>query len=287
MSMVLIVSAALLSLAAASLAIWRRSDSRADDRAWIALLPDFRGAPALFDRALVADLPEAARRYFEFTIATGTALSPTVVLEMEGRLGLGDKQDPKYRDFRARQILSFPHGFLWRLDAGLVGGSDGLVLGRSWTRFWVAGLAPVARISDDRDHFRSAFGRMVAEAAFWAPASLLPGKQVKWEDAGPDTARAIVSSGEFDQAVEIALGPDGQPTAVTIQRWSSANPDKSYRFQPFGGTLSHFRDFGGYRIPTRVEGGNHFGTADYFPFFKARIVSGRFVVPNSGPVLPF
>ena len=73
MSMVLIVSAALLSLAAASLAIWRRSDSRADDRAWIALLPDFRGAPALFDRALVADLPEAARRYFEFTIEASRA----------------------------------------------------------------------------------------------------------------------------------------------------------------------------------------------------------------------
>ena len=61
-----------------------------------------------------------------------------------------------------------------------------------------------------------------------------------------------------------------------IQRWSNANPDQVYREQPFGGYLSEFHEFGGYRLPTRVEGGNLIGTPDYFPFFKADVTAIRF-----------
>ena len=277
MSKILIVLAVMVAVSLASLAFWRRNDARIERAVWGKLAAADKPNPERFDRAMVQDLPEAARRYFDYTITPGTPLSSIVMLEMEGKLGLGDKRNPGYRDFRARQILAPPHGFVWRLDAGAIGGSDGLVSSRSWTRFWFMGLFPVVRVSDDSDHLRSAFGRMVAEAAFWAPASLLPGDRVRWEEAGPKTARAIVSNGGFEQAVEIAIAADGRPTAVTIQRWSSANPEETYRFQPFGGSLSGFRDFGGYRIPTRVEGGNHFGTDAYFPFFKARIRSARFV----------
>ena len=82
--------------------------------------------------------------------------------------------------------------------------------------------------------------------------------------------------GPFKQVVEITIGLNGAPTQVQIQRWSNANADKEYREQPFGGRLSEFRRFGGYRLPTRVEGGNHFGTPDYFPFFRAEVSDIRF-----------
>lgn len=77
---------------------------------------------------------------------------------------------------------------------------------------------------------------MVAEGAFWTPAALLPGKHV---------------------------------------RWSNENPDRRYRLQPFGGYLADFREFGGYRLPASVEGGNHFGTDAYFPFYKATVTEVR------------
>lgn len=54
-------------------------------------------------------------------------------------------------------------------------------------------------------------------------------------------------------------------------RWSNANPDKFWRLQPFGGTLSQFREFAGVMIPTQIEAGNFFGTADYFPFYRVRV----------------
>ena len=36
------------------------------------------------------------------------------------------------------------------------------------------------------------------------------------------------------------------------------------------------KDAPGYRLPTRVEGGNLIGTPDYFPFFKADVTAIRF-----------
>jgi hypothetical protein len=72
--------------------------------------------------------------------------------------------------------------------------------------------------------------------------------------------------------VDIRVDSSGKPLWVSIQRWSNANPDKVFRLQPFGGELSDFRTVAGYRIPFKVEGGNFFGTAEYFAFYRARII---------------
>lgn len=61
-----------------------------------------------------------------------------------------------------------------------------------------------------------------------------------------------------------------------MPRWSNVNANKAWRVQPFGGELSAFRDFGGYRLPTVVDGGNLIGTEDYFPFYRTRVREIRF-----------
>ena len=151
-------------------------------------------------------------------------------------------------------------------------GSDGLHGGASWTRFWLWSLFPIVRAGHNADHYRSAFGRLVAEAVFWSPASLLPSAQVTWTELDPSTARVVVVAGKHSQAVDISLGPDGEPVKVVMARWSNANPARRYQLQPFGGYLSEFRDFEGYRLATHVDGGNWIDTDDYFPFYQARVV---------------
>ncbi len=61
------------------------------------------------------------------------------------------------------------------------------------------------------------------------------------------------------------------PFRFVLQRWSRENPERVWRYQPFGGTIEEIGTFGGYTVATRVDGGNHFGTPDYFPFFRARV----------------
>ena len=265
----------MLLVGISGLAAWRALDHRADQAAWERLTAEQAGETTGFNASMTAGLPEPAQRYFHFTIAPGTPLITAVEIDMAGEIGLGSKDAPGYRAMAARQILAPPHGLVWKAKTGLISGSDGALPDRSWTRFWLVGLIPVVRASGS-DHHRAAFGRVVAEGAFWAPASLLPGRSVRWEPIDEDSARAIVTFGNLEQAVDVTVDGTGAPTRVVIQRWSNANADHAYREQPFGGYLSEFHEFGGYRLPTRVEGGNLIGTPDYFPFFKADVTAIRF-----------
>jgi hypothetical protein len=63
---------------------------------------------------------------------------------------------------------------------------------------------------------------------------------------------------------------------VVFPRWTDANANRTFRLQPFGGSLSEFRDFDGFCLPTHVEAGNQFGTEAYFPFFIANVTGITF-----------
>ncbi len=277
-------AAVVLVATVGGLLLWRQLDHRAD-RAEMARLRALQPAePVRFDPAMVAGLPEPARRYFGHAIAPGTPLWTVAEIAMEGRFSLGTKEAPGYMDMRATQVLAAPQGFVWKMAGGRgamrMSGSDT----GGWTRFWLAGLVPVARLGGDADHARSAFGRYVAEAVFWTPAALLPGPGVSWEAVDPDTVRVTVRHagphGKLVQLVEVTVDPGGRPVRVVFPRWSDANPERVHRIQPFGGHLSEFREFDGFRLPTHVEAGNHFGTEDYFPFFVADVADVRFPSPE-------
>jgi hypothetical protein len=282
MGMAMIIVAGGILGAAAWLAFWRTTDRRADEDAWQRLVERAAPAAPVFNASMISSLPEPAQRYFRYTIREGTPLRRVVQIEMRGQLGLGTRAEPRYRAMSARQILAPPYGLVWQLKAGPISGSDGVTPERTWTRFWLFGLLPVVRVGGGEDHRRSAFGRVVSEGAFWAPASLLPADHVQWEPLDDDRARAVVSFAGLRQCIDITVASDGRPTRVVIQRWSNENPGKTFREQPFGGDLSEFRDFEGYRLPTRVEGGNHIGTPDYFPFFKAEVTAIRFPARDGG-----
>ncbi len=263
----------LLILLALALLLWmdRRAD-RAERERLAALQP---ASPAFFSPAMVAGLPEPARRYFNYAIKPGTPLLTVAEIDMTGQFSLGTKDDPRYQPMEARQILAAPEGFVWamRTRGGMpVSGSDS----GSWTRFRIFGLVPVARLGGDPDHTRSAFGRYVAEAVSWTPAALLPGPGVTWEAVDETTARVTIRHGDLSQAVDVTVDPEGRPVAVSFQRWSNANTEKVHRLQPFGAYPSDYREVAGYRLPFRVEAGNMFGTDAYFPFFIAEVTAIRF-----------
>ena len=266
----------IIALTIFGLLTWQWIDRRTDSQVWSELIARSEEGCAVFDVAQVEGLPEPAQRYFQYMIQLGTPLMHAVEIDMQGELGLGTASRPNYRPMRARQILVPPHGLVWDLKSGMIRGSDGITPATSWTRFWLFNLIPIVRVGGGADHHRSAFGRVVSEAAFWVPASLLPSNHVSWESVNQTTARATVTFAGFEQAVDITVAENGQPTQVMILRWSNENPEREFREQPFGGELSGFKKFGGYTLPTRVVGGNHFGTQEYFPFYKADVTDIRF-----------
>jgi hypothetical protein len=267
---------ALLTLAGA--AQWLRAqDLEREREVWRALAATTRTQPPAFDPAMVADLPDPARRFFLFSIRPGTRLRTVAEIEMGGWIGLGSKEDPGYQPMRARQILASPHGLVWQVQAGsglmAMTGSDAVFGRDAWTRFWLLKTLPIVRAGGDADFARSGAGRVVSEALFWTPAAFLPGSGARWEPVDQDTARAVVATPVETVAVELTVAPDGRPRSVLLQRWSNQNPEKAWRYQPFGGTIDEVGEFEGYRVATRVDGGNHFGSDAYFPFYRARVSS--------------
>ncbi|MDF0603676.1 hypothetical protein P1J78_23400 [Psychromarinibacter sp. C21-152] len=265
----------LLTIVLLGLAVLVVLDRRADRAEWDRLVALQSEDPRVFDDEMVADLPEPARRYFTYVIRPRTPLLPVAEIEMTGQFSLGAKNNPRYQPMEARQVLAAPEGFVWAMKTtgGMpVAGSDSGL----WTRFRIFGLLPVARAGGNADHARSAFGRYVSEAVIWTPAALLPGPGVTWTAVDDDTARVTVRRGALSQAVDVTVDAEGRPELVSFDRWTNANPDKTYRLQPFGAVVSDFREVGGYRVPFYVEAGNLFGTDDYFPFFIADVTEIRF-----------
>lgn len=254
----------------------RWSDQKADAAERHRLLKFQSNTEAFFEPSMVEDLPAPARRYFLFTIAPGTPLYTVADIFMDGQFSLGSKHKPNYMEMKAHQTLSYPQGFVWKMSAykGLMSlsGSDS----GTWTRFWLLGFIPVARMGGDNDHTRSAFGRYVAEAVFWTPAALLPRCGVVWEQVDAMTARVIVTHGDLTQSVDVTVDDIGRPRIVKFLRWSNANPKKIHRLQLFGGYLSQFREFSGFTLPSHVEAGNDFETKEYFPFFVANVSDIQF-----------
>ncbi|SMX23839.1 DUF6544 family protein [Boseongicola aestuarii] len=279
MKTLLLFSLFLIAVGVLALVVWRQFDHRADRTEMARLIATQPHAPQSFSANLISDLPEPARRYFSYTIATGTPLHTVAEIKMRGQFALGNKQDPKNMPIEAKQILAAPFGLVWKMSGGSglmrMSGSDS----GSWMRFWISGIIPVVRLGGTRDHARSAFGRIIGEAAIWTPAALLPATGTVWEAVDDDTARFTVTFDDITQSVDITVDGEGKPTQVLFQRWSDANPDRVHQLQPFGGVLSEFREFQGFRLPTHVEAGNFFDSEDYFPFFIVDVTSLRFPSP--------
>ncbi|WP_284342016.1 DUF6544 family protein [Devosia nitrariae] len=255
-----------------------RIDMREAHRAWADFVaPEKAAGP--FDPEMLVNLPEPARRYLTYSILRGTPLKMSVQLHMKGTFALGDRKSHRVMTMEARQMLSPPRGFVWipEMGSGMVRiwGSDGYAGDKAWTRFWVWGLIPVARLSSTGDLALSAAGRSIMEA-IWAPASLLPQNGARWAAVGDDAARVTFEVEGEPLTLSLTLSEEGRPLTVSMMRWSNANPEGIFRWQSFGGTIEETGEFGGYVIPTRVEVGNHYGTGDYFPFFRVRIVDARY-----------
>ncbi len=271
---------ALLGIALLALLVIHLLDGRADKLEWKRLVTLQPRNPSRYDPEMVAGLPGPAQRFFNFAIMPGTPLLTVAEINMSGQFSLGTRQAPNYRQMKAKQILAAPSGFVWKLRLRGVVPVSGSDSGR-WTRFRIFGLFPVARIGDNPDHSRAAYGRHVAEALFWTPAALLPGPGVNWEKIDENTSRVTLDYSGFSQAVDLKVDSDGRPIEVYFMRWSDSNPEKTYRLQPFGGKLSGFREVQGFRLPFNVAASNMFGTEDSFVFFKAEVVSIHFPLHRS------
>jgi hypothetical protein len=108
------------------------------------------------------------RGHLAQAIAPGTLLHTSARLRMRGSIKVG-----RWLPFRARQVLSPHHGFVWSARAaGLIGGTDRYIDGAGAMAWKLAGLVTAAA-GEGPGTSRSAAGRAGAEG-IWLPTALLP-----------------------------------------------------------------------------------------------------------------
>ena len=160
--------------------------------------------PPRFDPAMIADLPEPARRWLIHAITPGTPLWQTVELTMHGQIRLG-----QWRSFTARQIIAMPHGYIWAAAARVAGlpvaGFDRLSSGTAQMRWRLLHLVPVMTAAGP-DVTRSACGRLAGEIALIPTAF----QQALWaQGEHPSTAIATWKFGQDTEAAALRTGDGG------------------------------------------------------------------------------
>ncbi len=227
--------------------------------------------PVPFDTAMVAELPEPARRYLTHSISPGTPLWGSVQVSMRGTIKIG-----AWRSFTATQVLAQPGGYIWAANARLFGmpviGYDRLAGGTGQMRWRLLDLVPVVTASGP-DVTRSAAGRLASEIALLPTAF----RSAVWTAAGPDTAVATWGDGVEEQRVELLLGPQGQLCDLRIQRWGNPDGEPFARY-PFGVTVRQERTDGGVTVPAVLSAGWWRGTHRQAAgeFFRAHITGAAF-----------
>jgi uncharacterized protein DUF6544 len=223
--------------------------------------------PGAFGDAELDGLPEPARRHLTRTIAPGTPLAVSARLRMRGRIKVG-----RWLPFRAREVLSPHHGFVWAARAaGVIAGSDRYVDGAGGVHWKLAGVLTVAH-AEGPDVSRSAAGRAAAEG-MWVPTALLPRFGVRWSAEGPDEVRAGYRIGDVPIEVRYRLDGDGRIVSFVFDRWGDPDGNGAFGRHPFGGEVAGHRTFDGVTIPSAGRVGWFFGT-DRWPageFFRYRI----------------
>lgn len=228
--------------------------------------------PELFDPAMLADLPEPARRWLTHAIEVGTELASSVRLTMSGHIRLG-----AWRSFTAEQVITPSEGYIWAARASFSGlpvlGFDRLSSGTAEMRWRMLDVLPVVSATG-ADVLRSAVGRLACEFVM-VPTSF---RSAVWRLGDrPDTAVAtwLVDGEQAD--VHLEVDSKGHLRSVLLQRWSDAG-GTGFGYVPFGVTVEAERTFGGVTIPSTVRAGWWWGTdrEDEGEFFRATITGVAF-----------
>jgi hypothetical protein len=240
----------------------------------------------------VAELPSAARRYLTHAIAAGTPLAGSVVLALEGRMGL--QPGAEKTRFKSRQVLSLPKGMIWQAVVGegfqAVSGADAYADGVGESRFYLWRAIPVASGAGP-DVSRSAAGRVALESVLFLPSALHPGFPhggpqggARWEHVDDRTARVHLTVGDHELVPEVQVAPDGHLLRIEMMRWDPEGPSgepEEVRWVVDG--FGEEETFGGHTLPTTFRVTKNAGTAHVDTFFEGHVTSADY---EPGPPVP-
>ncbi|MFP4501604.1 MAG: DUF6544 family protein [Candidatus Hydrogenedentota bacterium] len=227
---------------------------------------------AQFDRAEIASLGAPVQRFFTHAMAPGTTLYTAAAIQLHGAFRMAE--DKPWFVLDARQRIAAFRGFVWQAKVRrrvlAFDGADYLIAGEcAGLRIWLWAMLPVVHASGP-DIQRSAVGRLASEM-LWTPAALLPRFGVRWECAGNNVIVARFTIAGEDICLSLRCDAAGAVTALWLDRWRVDMPGREPGYAVFGADINAYTTCAGYTVPSRMEGGWDYNTAQYAPFVRYEV----------------
>jgi hypothetical protein len=229
-----------------------------------------------FDPALTANLPEPVRRYFEYALPKGHRNIRYAVLRQRASFRHGSERP--WFSVRAREVISgmepafvwdavLRHNKFWWRTAKL-----SYFNGRGSGHIKLYGAVTLQDVEGPETDTSMLF-RFLSELV-WVPTGLLPTKTLRWQDVGPETARAVITDGTTNVVADIHVNTQGQIDRITT---TSKYRDLKSGFEQMAFTLecSDYESVDGVKIPMKVNCVWNLPSGD-FTYGKFQVESVRY-----------
>ncbi len=170
-------------------------------------------APATYDPAELAGLPDPVRRYFETVLTPGQPMITAVSISHSGTFNMGTT-DERWRPFTSeQQVVTQRPGFVWDARISMAPGltafvHDAYVTGEGILTARLFGLLTVMEQPPTPELAEGELMRYLAEGA-WYPTALLPSQGVVWEAVNEMQAQATLRDGDVTVTLLFTFNNEG------------------------------------------------------------------------------
>jgi hypothetical protein len=213
-------------------------------------------APATYDPAELAGLPDPVQRYFETVLTPGQPLITAVSISHSGTFNMSETAE-QWRPFTSeQQVVTQRPGFVWDARISMAPAltafvHDAYVAGEGILTARLFGLLTVMEQSPTPELAEGELMRYLAEGA-WYPTALLPGQGIVWEAVNETQAQATLHDSDVTVTLLFTFNNEGLIDTVSA--------DGRYREQdgvqvatPWQGRFWQYEQRDGMLIPLAGE----------------------------------
>jgi hypothetical protein len=177
--------------------------------------------PATVTFSELATLPPVVDRYFRKVLEDGQPMIAGVHVRHTGTFNQSETAEQWKPFVSDQQVVTERPGFDWNATIRMMPGvpvrvHDAYVAGEGTLFAALFGAFPVADMRDRDEVARGELMRFAAESP-WYPTALLPSQRVRWEDAGPQSARVTFSDSPIQVSLLVAFTNDDLVESVRAE----------------------------------------------------------------------
>lgn len=221
----------------------------------------------------VKELPEPVKKYFNLVLKDGSLFINSLLLKQEGAF-LISPDSKKHLETKAKQKFHInTSSFIWDSKISFfpfisLNVRDSYIKDKGLMRVTLFYLFDLVRLKDKKELSEASLQRYLAEAV-WFPTALLPSNGVVWESIDKTKAKATISNKETTVSLEFRFDGEGYITSVySPNRLREQN--KQFIPTPWEGEYSCYKEFNGYKVPSRAKVKWYLKSGEY-TYFKVYV----------------